>query len=1159
MYSATDTSRENSLREVTLDGEVYNKETTAWEYTFEDLTAGSYTVVETVNGRPSESDYDKTETGEKTVAVTAGSTVTAAFTNTYAIKTGSLTVHKDVAGTGAPSDAKFGFKVQLGTGDTAYNNVRTYRGPGVYTFSLGDDGDFTITGIPYNTTYEVAEEDYSAHYVTTTSGNTEGAIASGTAAVTVNFTNTYFAGSFSIRKVDDKGTLITDAAAAAVFKLYSDENCTSVVSGYDNIVAANGEATVSGLAAGTYYLKESSAPTDYNKSETTWKVTVAAGGAVTMEKVAGNSASSLRKDGEADLSAYDQNTKILTVYNTRQTGYVTVRKLVHAPADADITGSFAFRIYSDAEGKNPVGEEITLAGGNTSSAIELPTGTYYVQEINAPDQTNYQLTGTSYTVDGTGATANASTSLVAFTVTNEHTTAVVCTNTYAIKTGSLTVAKNVVGTDTSEAFTIVVTLGNGSGEKVTVTEGTAAYTENGVYTFTLSNGGSADITGIPYATSYTVKEQYTEPFGYVVAYNNEKGTIGAGTTTATVTNTYVTSGFVVKKVDKDTKAGLPGAEFTLYTDENCNSQYGSTYTTDENGYISIDGLPAGTYWLKETKTPTDYIAESDPVWKIQVSANNSTTVTEVTVTEETGNPVATFIDSIITFFKGGKDFTVEKQEVKLESEKLTTAVLTVENTAIKYRLPITKTVTGDNVSTDRAFNFNVYASDVNGTKGTQVGTVSVKAGETKYLVSKNATGTGEELATWLKAGYYLVEEDKTAAAVNNYTWLSVDFDPNTTGNRESALVHITDTAKTETITAATVSAQNTYARDMGTLTVTKTFSGPANLPESFQIRISATGETDVVKGLSDASKHDGTYTWTIPVKTNVTYTVTEENTTVINWTLSASDSTVRGEATVTTKGGTGTVGLRNVYTRNQGGLTISKNVDGDLSKETVGKTFTFSVYEGTDTTGTAVKTVTLPKDGQWSATVQVDDNTTYTVVESGTAPAGYSWTVKNGNGDITDTKAIQTTVSANGSASVSFTNHYEKLFHNTHRASFDIYKTDVTSGTGVPMNGVTLGLYADEDCEGTPIATVTTGADGKAAIALDNSDLSGYAEKGTATFYLKEMCPPVMRMTGRSAPLRSPSLPTARRTATAWTWPILPQATPLTVHSPGLSGQMARL
>lgn len=73
---------------------------------------------------------------------------------------------------------------------------------------------------------------------------------------------------------------------------------------------------------------------------------------------------------------------------------------------------------------------------------------------------------------------------------------------------------------------------------------------------------------------------------------------------------------------------LAGAEFTLYTDKECTKVYtnkkldGTTYfdgvtTSDADGQLNIYGLAFGTYYLKETKAPSEYTLNSH-VFKIEI-------------------------------------------------------------------------------------------------------------------------------------------------------------------------------------------------------------------------------------------------------------------------------------------------------------------------------------------------------------------------------------------------------------------------------------------------------------------------------------------------------------------------------------------------------------
>lgn len=64
------------------------------------------------------------------------------------------------------------------------------------------------------------------------------------------------------------------------------------------------------------------------------------------------------------------------------------------------------------------------------------------------------------------------------------------------------------------------------------------------------------------------------------------------------------AGFVIQKVDGESKQGLAGAEFTLTDSDGMPIQSG---TSDENGRLEFNDLTAGTYTLTETEVPTGYL------------------------------------------------------------------------------------------------------------------------------------------------------------------------------------------------------------------------------------------------------------------------------------------------------------------------------------------------------------------------------------------------------------------------------------------------------------------------------------------------------------------------------------------------------------------------
>lgn len=106
---------------------------------------------------------------------------------------------------------------------------------------------------------------------------------------------------------------------------------------------------------------------------------------------------------------------------------------------------------------------------------------------------------------------------------------------------------------------------------------------------------------LPYGTYY-VKE-ITAPQGYILDSNPSDGITIKKTAahgTITMTNEKYTSGAItIKKVDEKNNP-LAGAEFML------SSPKIDKKTTGENGEAVFENLPAGDYYVSETKRPTNY-------------------------------------------------------------------------------------------------------------------------------------------------------------------------------------------------------------------------------------------------------------------------------------------------------------------------------------------------------------------------------------------------------------------------------------------------------------------------------------------------------------------------------------------------------------------------
>lgn len=81
----------------------------------------------------------------------------------------------------------------------------------------------------------------------------------------------------------------------------------------------------------------------------------------------------------------------------------------------------------------------------------------------------------------------------------------------------------------------------------------------------------------------------------------------------------------IKKVMDETGGyGLPDAVFGLYRDETCSEDKRiTTLTSDEGGVLSMSGIAAGTYYLKEISAPVNF-AVNGSVYKVRVTGGAAT-------------------------------------------------------------------------------------------------------------------------------------------------------------------------------------------------------------------------------------------------------------------------------------------------------------------------------------------------------------------------------------------------------------------------------------------------------------------------------------------------------------------------------------------------------
>ena len=204
--------------------------------------------------------------------VVADDTQTTSFTNTKNVwspgqQTGTLTISKTVAGTGADTTKAFLFTVTF----TGASGTYSYTGNGVPngtiksggTVSLAHGQSITITGLPVGAGYQVSEDVSSAQGYTVESVGSSGSISTGRSQ-TAAFTNTKISdpGSLTISKiVTGKGASLTRKFKFTVTLTGAPNaypytgSASGILRSGDTVTLSSGQSiSIAGLPAGAGYV-----------------------------------------------------------------------------------------------------------------------------------------------------------------------------------------------------------------------------------------------------------------------------------------------------------------------------------------------------------------------------------------------------------------------------------------------------------------------------------------------------------------------------------------------------------------------------------------------------------------------------------------------------------------------------------------------------------------------------------------------------------------------------------------------------------------------------------------------------------------------------------------------------------------------------------------
>ena len=836
--------------------------------TIEGIPTGTgYTVTETV---PETDGYTMTSTGTNGF-IGDGTTQAAAFTNHRDVY--GLTVTKKTAGNGLDEPGVrdvFDITVTLAppTGVTLVGAVNgtslpadgTVNSDGVWskTFPLKANETVTFTGLPEGTTYTVSETSYTSEGFLVNIPQNTAAIqvpddAQAAPVVEVTVTNTRYVGGLVIGKtVSGSGSSTADTFT---FRLNLENASVNVDGEYDLIYSnapdapvplsiENGQTEEITLSGGqTAFIDGIPVGTTYTVTELTVAGTDAETGVADE-----NGYALTTPNAVSDTVESEGETHTATFNNERKVGGLTVTKRVEGNGEDAPNALTDFNITVTLTPPTGVALTGTWKQGETTGVAQT-TNTFILEDgasvtfTGLPAGTTYTVTEAPYAANGyetafestwveegvVQTQATASGTIIDRDIIAAANTAQSATVTNTMNVGELSVSKAVTGTgaEADREFTFTLTLANAEGVKVDNTYKTSEGTitvENGEATFTLKDGETLTIYGIPEGTDYTVAEDVPAADGYAMTSTGEIGKISASTPAEAefVNHRDVGSLTVTKEVEGNGEGApnaLSGFEVTVTLtapegvtltgtwaqgEESGNVAASNTFILADGESVTLSGLPEGTAYAV---TEADYAAN-------------------------------------------GYIAAIENAEGAITDGA---SSATVTNTMNVGELSVSKAVTGTGAEADREFTFtltlaNAEGVNVDNTYATSEGTITVANGEAAFTLAGGETLT-----------IYGIPEG------TDYT--VTEADPAQYGYLMTA------TSGAEgTIGSGTSAATFTNTRDVGELTIAKTVAGGIGETDkafAFTLELTPSGNGIGVDGVYNATLY------TADTAQAVTITVTD--------------------------------------------------------------------------------------------------------------------------------------------------------------------------------------------------------------------------------------------------------------------------------------------
>ncbi len=369
-------------------------------------------------------------------------------------------------------------------------------------------------------------------------------------AVTVTATNHLIKGGVTLTKTDDiDGT----ALAGAVFKIV-DANDEKKVIRKNVTTGADGKVTVKDLEPGTYRFIETEAPKDYVLNTNPIEFTI-------------------------DKS--QQSFATVTATNSLKTGEVELLKVDEFGDKKPLKGA-VFKIVD--VNNNDVRTDLTTNADGKTKADKLRPGTYKFIETAAPEHYVLRAEPIEFTIDRS----------------QKETLLVKAEN--ALKPGDVELTKvdDIDGTALAGAVFKIV---DANDEKKVIRENIKTGADGKAIATGLRPGDYKFIE----VTAPKYYDKNTSPIKFTITESQ--------TTSATVTakNSLTKGGIELTKVNAaDEKETLEGAVFKI-VNRDTNEDTRTNLVTNSEGKLVVDDLRPGNYKLIETKAPTYYDVNVEPI------------------------------------------------------------------------------------------------------------------------------------------------------------------------------------------------------------------------------------------------------------------------------------------------------------------------------------------------------------------------------------------------------------------------------------------------------------------------------------------------------------------------------------------------------------------